>query len=90
MKRDYLLSMIKELVAIPSVTESAEESAPGAWLRARLEKLPYFAENPAHLITAETPLEDAARGLAARAEVPRRARRRGEADEAHGAHGEPL
>ena len=26
MKRDYLLSMIKELVAIPSVTESAEES----------------------------------------------------------------
>ena len=45
MKRDYLLSMIKELVAIPSVTESAEESAPGAWLRARLEKLPNFAGN---------------------------------------------
>ena len=63
MKRDYLLSMIKELVAIPSVTESAEESAPGAWLRARLEKLPYFAENPAHLITAETPLEGSPHAL---------------------------
>ena len=63
MKRDYLLSMIKELVAIPSVTESAEESAPGAWLRARLEKQPYFAENPAHLITAETPLEGSPHAL---------------------------
>ena len=63
MKRDYLLSMIKELVAIPSVTESAEESAPGVWLRARLEKLPYFAENPAHLITAETPLEGSPHAL---------------------------
>ena len=57
MKREHLLSMIKELVAIPSVTESERESEPGAWLRARLEKLPYFAENPAHLITADTPLE---------------------------------
>jgi len=55
--REYLLSMIKELVAIPSVTESAAESAPGEWLFERLSKLPYFQEHRAHLKLAETPLE---------------------------------
>ena len=72
MKREHLLSMIKEF------TESAEESAPGAWLRARLEKLPYFAENPAHLITVETPLEGsphALKSLVARVDAARPTKR---------------
>lgn len=63
MKREYLLSMIKELVAIPSVTESARESEPAEWLRARFEKLPYFARNPKRLLTLDTPLEGSPRGL---------------------------
>ena len=70
--------MIKELVAIPSVTESARESEPCAWLRARLEKLPYFAENPAHLITVETPLEGsphALKSLVARVDAARPTKR---------------
>lgn len=78
MKREYLLSMIKELVAIPSVTESAEESAPAAWLRARLEKLPYFAQNPERLITAETPLEGsphALKSLVARVDAAKETKR---------------
>ena len=45
-KRDYLLGIIKELVAIPSVTESASESVPGEWIKERLSTLPYFKENP--------------------------------------------
>ena len=40
MKRDYLLSMIKELVAIPSVTESAEESASIIPLRRIISSIP--------------------------------------------------
>lgn len=57
MDRESLLSMIKELVAIPSVTESAEESAPGERLFERLAELPYFKANPRHLRLVETPLE---------------------------------
>ena len=57
MDREYLLSMIKELVALPSVTESAAESAPGEWLFEKLAKLPYFRENPGHLQLVDTPLE---------------------------------
>ncbi len=62
-RRDKLLKMIDELVSIPSVTESAEESLPGIWIRDRLEKLPYFAEKKDHLIWAETPLEGSAQKL---------------------------
>jgi len=56
-QRDKLLKMIEELVSIPSVTESPDESAPGIWIKERLEKLPYFIEKKEHLIWAETPLE---------------------------------
>lgn len=57
MERDYLLKMIKELVAIPSVTESEYESAPGQWIFDRLSKLPYFKEHTDYLKLTETPLE---------------------------------
>ncbi len=57
MDRNYLLSMIKELVSIPSVTESASESLPGEAIFARLSKLAYFREHPGHLQLADTPLE---------------------------------
>ena len=56
-KRAYLLGMIKDLVNIPSVTESTEENAPGLWIRERLAKLPYFKENPYHIKWIPTPLE---------------------------------
>ncbi|MDD4751614.1 MAG: M20/M25/M40 family metallo-hydrolase, partial [Synergistaceae bacterium] len=49
--------MIEELVSIPSVTESKNESLPGIWIKERLEKLPYFIEKKDHLIWMETPLE---------------------------------
>ena len=55
--RDELLKMIEELVSIPSVTESGNESLPGLWIKERLEKLPYFIEKKSHLIWTETPLE---------------------------------
>ena len=57
MDRNYLLSMIKELVSIPSVTESASESLPGEKIFARLSKLDYFRAHPEHLQLADTPLE---------------------------------
>ncbi len=56
-RRDGLLKMIEELVSMPSVTESPEESLPGIWIRERLAKLPYFIERKEHLIWAETSLE---------------------------------
>ena len=56
-KRAYLLGMIKDLVSIPSVTESTDESAPGFWIKERLAKLSYFKENPDHLKLIPTPLE---------------------------------
>lgn len=56
-QRDKLLKMIEELVSIPSVTESGNESLPGIWIKERLEKLPYFIEKKDHLIWVETPLE---------------------------------
>ena len=49
--------MIRELVSIPSVTEGPHESEPGLWIKARLEKLAYFKENPENLKWIETPLE---------------------------------
>lgn len=55
--REKLLGMIEELVAMPSVTESPDESLPGLWIRKRLEKLPYFKERKDCLIWVETPLE---------------------------------
>jgi len=62
-RRDKLLKMIEKLVSIPSVTESPDESAPGIWIRERLEKLPYFIEKKEHLIWAETQLEGTAQKL---------------------------
>ncbi|MDD3673138.1 MAG: hypothetical protein PHG70_06450, partial [Synergistaceae bacterium] len=56
-QRDKLLKMIEELVSIPSVTESPEESAPGIWIKERLEKLPYFIERKDHLKWVKTQLE---------------------------------
>ncbi len=56
-QRDKLLKMIEELVSIPSVTESPEESAPGIWIKKRLEKLPYFIERIDHLNWVESPVE---------------------------------
>ena len=58
--RDQLLKMIEELVSIPSVTESENESLPGIWIKERLEKLPYFIEKKGHLLWVETPLEGSA------------------------------
>ena len=62
-KRDYLLKIIKELVAIPSITESAAESAPGEWIRERLSALPYFTDNPQHLQWIKTSLEGSPHNL---------------------------
>ena len=62
-KRDYLLGIIKELVAIPSVTESASESVPGEWIKERLSTLPYFKENPQQIKWIETPLEGSPHAL---------------------------
>lgn len=62
-QRDKLLKMIEELVSIPSVTESPEESAPGIWIKKRLEKLPYFIERKDHLKWVETPLEGSCQRL---------------------------
>lgn len=56
-QKDKLLKMIEELVSIPSVTESKNESLPGTWIKERLEKLPYFIEKKSHLLWVETPLE---------------------------------
>ncbi|WP_281681330.1 M20/M25/M40 family metallo-hydrolase [Synergistes jonesii] len=57
MDRNYLLPLIKELVAAPSVTESAEESLPGEIIYSRLSGLSYFKERPHHLRLVDTPLE---------------------------------
>lgn len=62
-RREYLLKMIEDLVSIPSVTESGNESLPGIWIKERLEKLPYFIERKDHLIWVETPLEGACEKL---------------------------
>ena len=62
-KRDYLLNIIKELVSIPSVTESPSESAPGLWIRDRLAKLGYFKKNPGNIKLISTPLEGSAENL---------------------------
>ena len=62
-KREYLLDIIKDLVKIPSFTESAAESAPGQYIRERLERLSYFRENPERLQWIDTPLEGAAEKL---------------------------
>lgn len=78
MDKNYLLSMIRELVSIPSVTESAEESQPGERIKARLEKLPYFAENPGFLRLIDTPLEGSPhtlRSLVARVDAAKRTSR---------------
>lgn len=57
MDRNYILSMLKELVAIPSVTESEFESTPGKMLYEKLSELAYFRANPEHLQFTDTPLE---------------------------------
>ncbi|MGD9667054.1 MAG: M20/M25/M40 family metallo-hydrolase [Synergistaceae bacterium] len=62
-QRDKLLKMIEDLVSIPSVTESGNESFPGIWIKERLEKLPYFIEKKGHLMWVETPLEGACEKL---------------------------
>ena len=62
-KREHLLAIIKDLVKIPSVTESAVESAPGLYIKERLEQLPYFKDNPQNLQWLETPLEGASEKL---------------------------
>jgi arginine utilization protein RocB len=49
--------LIKELVKIPSITESARESEPGLWIMERLSAIPYFKENPKNLQWIATPLE---------------------------------
>ena len=58
-RKERLLEMIEDLVSIPSITESKNESLPGIWIKERLEKLPYFIERKDHLIWVETPLEGA-------------------------------
>ncbi|MDO5114958.1 MAG: M20/M25/M40 family metallo-hydrolase [Synergistaceae bacterium] len=78
MKKEQLLSMIKELVAIPSVTGGARESEPGEWLMARLKELPYFRENPRGLRLVDTPLEGSPhrlRSLVARVDAARETKR---------------
>lgn len=62
-RREYLLKMIEDLVSIPSVTESENESLPGIWIKERLEKLPYFTQRKDHIIWVETPLEGACEKL---------------------------
>lgn len=63
MDRGYILSMLKDLVAIPSVTESELESAPGEMLYKKLSALAYFRENPTHLRFTDTPLEGSRHAL---------------------------
>lgn len=75
MQRDYLLSLIKELVAIGSVTESAEESVPGEFIYSRLSRLPYFKEHTENLKMIDTPLEGSPhrlKALIARVDAERR------------------
>lgn len=55
--RDRLLKMIRELVSIPSITESDAESEPAFWIKERLGAHEYFKEHPKHLRLIETPLE---------------------------------
>lgn len=62
-KKEYLYKLIEELVKMPSVTESAQESDPAFWLRDRLSKLRYFRETPENLQLIETPLEGAPQKL---------------------------
>lgn len=62
-KREKLLEMIKELVAIPSISESKSESLPGRWIYERLSKLNYFVENPEQLRLVHTPLEGSSEEL---------------------------
>ncbi len=57
MKSAELLKLIKELVKLPSITESEEESLPVDLLYERLSRLPYFTENPDDLTLPDTPLE---------------------------------
>ncbi|MEG2184073.1 MAG: M20/M25/M40 family metallo-hydrolase [Cloacibacillus sp.] len=78
MDREELLKLIKELVAIPSVTESACESAPGEWLYARLSALSYFKEHPDFLKLIDTPLEGSQhrlKSLTARVDAAKKTRR---------------
>lgn len=58
-RRDKLLQIIKELVKMPSITESAAESMPAQWIYKRLGKLEYFTENPQNIKYIPTPLEGA-------------------------------
>ena len=77
-RRRHLLELIKELVKIPSVTESAAESAPGLYIKERLEKLSYFRERPQNLQWIDTPLEGAAeklRSLVVRVDAARTTKR---------------
>ncbi len=57
MKREQLLLLIKELVKIPSITESENETLPVEFLYKRFSELAYFKENPGNLQIIETPLE---------------------------------
>ncbi|MCF0247042.1 MAG: hypothetical protein HUJ86_00365, partial [Synergistes sp.] len=57
MNKEALLSLIKDLVAVPSITESACESVPAEMIYERLSALPYFQENPRNLRLIDTPLE---------------------------------
>lgn len=78
MDRNYLLPMIKELVSIPSVTESASESMPAEAIFARLSKLDYFREHPEYLRLEDTPLEGSPhrlRSLVARVDAERKTNR---------------
>lgn len=57
MDREELLQLIKDLVKLPSVTESAEESLPAFFLQRRFQQLPYFKEHGDALTLIDTPLE---------------------------------
>ncbi len=61
--RDYLLNIIKDLVHIPSITESEHESEPGLWIKKRLEAIQYFKICSDNLKWIETPLEGASQKL---------------------------
>lgn len=62
-KREKLLRLIKELVAIPSITEGPDESRPGLLLAERFSKLAWFREHPECLQLVATPLEGSACAL---------------------------
>lgn len=62
-RRDKLLQMIKDLVKIPSITESAAESKPAQWIYERLCDLQYFIENPQNLRYVPTQLEGSSEEL---------------------------